>query len=109
MAHTTLGAPHLPFVGLAESYVVATFRRTGVLDQRIRSSLEVFRAEVGDHMLVSQHLHADGREVLNGHITGAQAAGRCVDNLPAILDVSRSPGPFIYGVYPSHVQTLTLI
>lgn len=46
--------------------------------------------------------------VPNGNITGAQAAERYVDNLPAILTAAASPGPFIYGVYPSHIRALTL-
>ena len=46
--------------------------------------------------------------VPNGNITGRQAAQRYVDNLPAILAAAGSPGPFIYGVYPSHIQALTL-
>lgn len=73
---TTPGAPRLPFVGLAEAYVLAAFRRAGVPLQRIRPSLEVLKAQVGDHALASQHLYTDGAEVLWNH---AHRAGQGVD------------------------------
>ena len=64
---TVPGAPRLPFVGLAEAYVLAAFRRAGVPLQRIRPSLEVLKAEVGEHALASRHLHTDGAQVLWNH------------------------------------------
>lgn len=64
---TIPGAPRLPFVGLAEAYVLAAFRRAGVPLQRIRPFLQVLRAEVGDHALASKHLYTDGAEVLWNH------------------------------------------
>lgn len=59
------GVPALAFVGLAEAYVLSSFRKAGVPMQRIRPALERLKAEVGlDYALASGHLYTDGREVL---------------------------------------------
>ncbi len=46
--------------------------------------------------------------VVNGQITGAQAAARYLDNLDAIAAAARQVGPFIYGVYPQRMERLRL-
>ncbi|WP_343577572.1 DUF433 domain-containing protein [Mycobacterium sp.] len=54
----------LPFVGVAEAYVLNAFRRAGVPMQRIRPSLDWLTNNVGPHALASQDLCTDGAEVL---------------------------------------------
>jgi uncharacterized protein (DUF433 family) len=57
--------PTVPFIGLAEGYVLAAFRQVGVPLQRIRPAIEQLRREFGnDHVLASKSLYTDGAEVL---------------------------------------------
>jgi uncharacterized protein (DUF433 family) len=58
------GYAQLPFVGIAEAYVVNAFPRAGVPMQRIRPSLDWLRSHVGPHALASKDLYTDGAEVL---------------------------------------------
>lgn len=61
----TPGAESIPFVGLAEGYILASMRRAGVPVRRIRPALEVLDKDVGiDHALASKRLFTDGVEVL---------------------------------------------
>ncbi len=64
LPRTRPGYPRLPFVGLAEAYVLNAFRKAGVPLQRIRPSLDWLREHVGDHALASKDLYTDGAEVL---------------------------------------------
>jgi uncharacterized protein (DUF433 family) len=77
IARTVRGAPiitafdavhrehaRLPFVGIAEAYVLNAFRRAGVPMQRIRPSLDWLVQHVGPHALASKDLYTDGAEVL---------------------------------------------
>lgn len=58
-------AESIPFVGLAEAYILASMRRAGVPVRRIRPALEVLDKDVGiDHALASKRLFTDGVEVL---------------------------------------------
>jgi Putative DNA-binding HTH domain len=55
----------IPFIGLAEAYVLATIRHAGVPLQRIRPALDRLRDELGiEHALASRKLFTDGAEVL---------------------------------------------
>ncbi|MBV9140090.1 MAG: hypothetical protein JO115_04105 [Pseudonocardiales bacterium] len=55
----------IPFIGLAEGYVLAAVRRAGVPLQRIRPALDRLHDELGiEHMLASRTLYTDGAEVL---------------------------------------------
>jgi uncharacterized protein (DUF433 family) len=55
----------VPFIGFAEAYVLASFRRAGVPLQRIRPAVEVLSKEIGiEHALASKRLYTDGAEVL---------------------------------------------
>ena len=55
----------LPFIGLAEAYALAAFRRAGVPLQRVRPAIDGLRHELGlEHALASRRLHADGAEIL---------------------------------------------
>jgi uncharacterized protein (DUF433 family) len=66
---TALPAAHrrsatLPFIGIAEAYVLNAFRRAGVPMQRIRPSIDWLLGNVGPHALASRDLYTDGAEVL---------------------------------------------
>lgn len=59
------GHPRIPFVGLAEGFVLGAFRAAGVPLQRIRPAIDALQAEFGlEHVLASQKLYTDGAEVL---------------------------------------------
>lgn len=58
------GWPRLPFIGIAEAYVLNAFRQAGVPMQRIRPSLDWLVQHVGPHALASKNLYTDGAEVL---------------------------------------------
>ena len=65
--------PSMPFIGLAEAYVLAAFREAGVPMQRIRPAIDVLAKELGlQHALASKSLYTDGAEVLYDY---AQSAG----------------------------------
>jgi len=58
------GHARLPFMGIAEAYMLNAFRRAGVPTQRIRPSLDWLVEQVGPHALASKDLYTDGAEVL---------------------------------------------
>lgn len=59
------GQATVPFIGFAEAYVLASFRRAGVPLQRIRPAVERISREIGvEHALASERLFTDGAEVL---------------------------------------------
>lgn len=64
LPHPTGSHARLPFVGIAEAYVLNAFRRAGVPMQRIRPSLDWLIKNVGPHALASQDLCTGGAEVL---------------------------------------------
>ncbi|WP_350348660.1 hypothetical protein ABIQ69_01650 [Agromyces sp. G08B096] len=55
----------VPFVGLAEAWIVRAFTKAGVRVSRIRPALEKLRTEIGiEHALASDRLKTDGAEIL---------------------------------------------
>ena len=57
--------PRVPFVGLAEGYVLRAFREAGVPLQRIRPALARLEHEIGvPYALASGRLYTDGCEIL---------------------------------------------
>jgi hypothetical protein len=58
------GYARLPFIGIAEAYVLNAFRRAGVPMQRIRPSIGWLIKNVGPNALASEDLFTDGAEVL---------------------------------------------
>lgn len=57
--------PSIPFVGLAEAFVLAAVRRSGVALQRIRPALMALESKIGvEHALASRRLYTDGAELL---------------------------------------------
>ncbi len=64
---TTAGAsgPTVPFVGLAEAYMLAAFRSAGVPMRRIRPAIRWLEENIGlEQALASERLMTDGAEVL---------------------------------------------
>lgn len=56
---------NVPFVGFAEAFVLAAFRKASVPMQRIRPAVERLATEMGlEHALASKRLYTDGAEVL---------------------------------------------
>src|SRR5581483_6017008 len=57
--------PSIPFVGLAEGFVILAFRKAGVSLQHIRKAVAVLEQEIGlEHALASRRLFTDGASVL---------------------------------------------
>lgn len=60
--------PHgvsVPFIGLAEAYIVAAFTKAGLPMQRIRPAVRWLQEHIGLHQaLASERLQTDGAEVL---------------------------------------------
>ena len=55
----------VPFVGLAEAWIVRAFSTAGVPTVRIRSAVEQLRKQIGlEHALVSEQLATDGADIL---------------------------------------------
>jgi len=66
----------VPFIGLAEAYILNAFRQTGVSMQRIRPALEKIQREMGlDTALANRRLKTDGVEILYEYGQVAQAQG----------------------------------
>jgi uncharacterized protein (DUF433 family) len=61
----------VPFIGFAEAYVLAAFRRAGVPMQRIRPAVDALECGIGvEHALASKRLYTDGAEVLYDFANG---------------------------------------
>lgn len=55
----------VPFIGLAEAFVLQAARRAGVPRSRIRPGVEAVRSELGlEHALATRVLYTDGAELL---------------------------------------------
>ncbi|HEX6470845.1 MAG TPA: DUF433 domain-containing protein [Streptosporangiaceae bacterium] len=82
--------PHglsVPFVGLAEAYIVAAFKEAGVPMRRIRPAVLWLQQHIGlDQALASERLKTDGAEVLwdYGHQTGDEADRQLVEGLVVV-------------------------
>jgi uncharacterized protein (DUF433 family) len=79
--------PTIPFIGLAEAYVLASFRNAGVPMQRIRPALQRLEHEMGlEQALASERLKTDGAEVLwdYGQDTDDQAEKDAVGELVVV-------------------------
>jgi uncharacterized protein (DUF433 family) len=73
----------VPFIGFAEAYVLAAFRRAGVPLQRIRPAVDALAQNIGlEHALASKRLYTDGAEVLYDY-----AAERNEDDLLELVVV----------------------
>lgn len=79
--------PTIPFIGLAEAYVLASFRQAGVPMQRIRPAIRRLEQEMGLlQALASERLRTDGAEVLwdYGQQTDDQAQKDVVGDLVVV-------------------------
>jgi uncharacterized protein (DUF433 family) len=82
--------PHgvsVPFVGLAEAYIVAAFTKAGLPMQRIRPAVLWLQEHIGlPQALASQRLQTDGAEVLwdFGRRSGDPADQNMVDGLVVV-------------------------
>jgi uncharacterized protein (DUF433 family) len=94
------GYPRLPFVGIAEAYVLNAFRRAGVPMQRIRPSIDWLLRNVGPHALASRDLYTDGAEVLWGFAQRA-GEGSSDDQVVKHLIVPRS-GQYVFKDIVQH-------
>jgi uncharacterized protein (DUF433 family) len=86
------GEPSIPFVGLAETLVLAAVRRSGVPMQRVRPALLTLQDELGlDHALASRKLYTDGAELLfdYGERRRDTPEGRSVLNLVVVRSGQR--------------------
>jgi uncharacterized protein (DUF433 family) len=62
---TTPRGPSVPFIGLAEAFILAAFRSAGVPMQRIRPAVSWLQENIGlIQALASERLKTDGAEVL---------------------------------------------
>jgi uncharacterized protein (DUF433 family) len=60
----------IPFIGLAEAFVLQAARRAGVPRHRIRPGVEAVKSELGlEHALASRVLYTDGAELLVQYAT----------------------------------------
>ncbi len=94
------GHARLPFVGIAEAYVLNAFRRAGVPMQRIRPSIDWLLKEVGPHALASKDLYTDGAEVL-WNFAQRSGEGSPDDELVKRLIVPRS-GQYVFKELVQH-------
>ncbi len=88
------GAATLPFIGIAEAYVLNAFRRAGVPMQRIRPSIDWLLENVGPNALASRDLYTDGAEVLWGFAQHS-GEGSLNDRVVKHLIVPRS-GQYVF-------------
>lgn len=90
--------PTIPFVGLAEAYVLASFRSAGVPMQRIRPAIRTLEAQIGlKQALASERLKTDGAEVLwdYGRLTDDPAEKDAVDDLVVVRNGQRVFRPIV--------------
>ncbi len=97
---TTRGHPRLPFVGVAEAFVLNAFRRAGVPMQRIRPSIDWLLKNVGPHALASEDLYTDGAEVL-WRFAQKSGEGSSDDQVVKGLVVPRS-GQYVFKEIVEH-------
>jgi uncharacterized protein (DUF433 family) len=90
--------PTIPFVGLTEAYVLASFREAGVPMQRIRPAIYRLEEEMGlTQALASERLRTDGAEVLYdyGQHTDDPAEKDAVGDLVVVRNGQRVFRPIV--------------
>lgn len=103
LAQSAHGYAQLPFVGVAEAYVLNAFRRAGVPMQRIRPSIDWLLRNVGPHALASKDLYTDGAEVL-WNFAQQSGEGSPDDQVVKHLIVPRS-GQYVFKDIVKHYLT----
>lgn len=100
------GRPTVPFIGLAEGYMLSAFTKAGVPMQRIRPAIEWLRENLGlDNVLASERLYTDGAEVLYdyGRRSDDPADAEAVD----MLVVARNQQGVYRPVIEKHLKAVT--
>ena len=88
----------VPFIGYAEAFVLAAFRRAGVRLQRIGPAVDALAKSLGlEHALASKLLYTDGAEVLYGY-----AAERNEDDLLELVVLRKGQRQFSDAVHDHH-------
>ncbi|MGH8908174.1 MAG: DUF433 domain-containing protein [Egibacteraceae bacterium] len=101
------GYPAIPFVGLAESMVLAGFRKAGVSLQHIRQTIPVLEREVGvAHALASKRLYTDGAVILYDYAQAGAADPDAVQELSGLTRVVDGQRVFA-EVVRDHLRRLT--
>ncbi len=82
------GHPTIPFVGFAESMVLAAFRRAGVSLQHLRQAIPVLEQEVGvAHALASKRLYTDGAVILYDYAATGSVEANVAEELSGLTRV----------------------
>lgn len=82
------GRPVVPFVGLAESMVLAAFRQAGVSLQHIRQAIPALERQVGvEHALASERLYTDGAVILYDFATTGDVEATAAEELTGLTRV----------------------
>lgn len=82
------GRPMIPFIGLAESMVLAAFRKAGVSLQHVRQAIPVLEEQVGvEHALASKRLYTDGAAILFDFAQQAPLDGDTAEELSGLTRV----------------------
>jgi hypothetical protein len=94
----------VPFIGVAEAYVLSAFRRAGVPLQRIRPAVEVLSSTIDvENALASERLDTDGAEVLYDY-----AAERDEEGLLELVVVRTGQHQFSEIVETDHLRVRRL-
>ncbi|HEU5156179.1 MAG TPA: DUF433 domain-containing protein [Streptosporangiaceae bacterium] len=96
----------VPFIGLAEAYIVAAFKQAGVPMRRIRPAVLWLQEHIGlEQALASERLKTDGAEVLwdYGHQSGDEADRQMVEGLVVV----RSGQQVFRPVVSNYLQRVT--
>ncbi|SNT38492.1 DUF433 domain-containing protein [Rhodococcoides kyotonense] len=94
----------VPFIGLAEAYVLAAFRSAGVPMQRIRPAVERLTREIDlDVALASERLVTDGAEVLYDFGQSGDEGADAVAGLVVVRNQQR----VFNDVVSDYLQTIT--
>lgn len=82
------GRPVVPFIGLAESMVLAAFRKAGVSLQHIRQAIPALERQVGvEHALASERLYTDGAVILYDFATTGDVETTAAEELTGLTRV----------------------
>lgn len=105
-------APSLPFLGLAEAYVLAAFRAAGVPMQRIRPAIHWLDENIGlPAALASERLKTDGAEILYDFSRQSSYAepdaASAVEDLVVVVVVVRNPQRVFVPVVSDYLRTVS--
>lgn len=101
------GQPVIPFVGLAESFVLAAMRKAGVSLPHIRKALPPLQHAVGlEHALASRRLYTDGAAILYDYAQDGAIAPDAAEELAGLTRVV--DGQRVFGeVVRDYLQRIT--